>query len=66
MMVSFFACAEFGPHPPPRHQRWVVTVPPVVASAVAPSGNSRRWQGDMDGLVLYMEEVAIGVSYVGW
>ena len=62
LMVSLFACVDFGPRPLPRHQRWVVTVPPVAV----PAGGSRREQWDMDGLVPYMEEVASRVSDDGW
>ena len=62
LMVSLLVCADVGPFPPPGHPRRVVTVPPTAA----PSGNSRRWQRDMDGLISYMEEVATGVSDVGW
>ena len=62
LMVSLLVCAGVGPCPPPGHQRQVVTVPPMAD----PFGSSRRWQWDMDGMVLYMEEVATGVSDVGW
>ena len=41
-------------------------MPPVAASAVAPSENPRKRQWDMDWLVPYMEEVATGVLDVGW
>ena len=43
LMVSLVMCAYVGPFPPPGHQRQVVTVPSVAASAEAPSGNSHRW-----------------------
>ena len=66
LMVSLLVCSYVGPRSPPGHRRQVVTVPPAIASAAAPSGSSRRCQWDMDGLVPYMEEVAIGVSDVGW
>ena len=66
LMVSLIMCADFGPFPPLGHRRQVVTMPPAAASAAAPSGNPRRRQPDMDGLVPYMEEVATGVSDVGW
>ena len=42
LMVSLVVCVDVGPFPPPRHLRRVVTVPPVVASAVVPSENPRR------------------------
>ena len=66
LMVSLIVCVDVGPYPPPGHQRWVVTMPPVAASAVAPSGNPRRRQRDMDWMVPYMEEMDTGVSDVGW
>ena len=65
-MVSLVVCADVGPCPPPGNWRRVVTVPPATASVVAPSGNPHRRQQDMDGLMPYMEEVATGVSDVGW
>ena len=65
-MVSLLVCVDVGPCPPLGHQRRVVTVPPAAAAVAAPSENSRRQQQDMDGLVPYMEEVATGVSDVGW
>ena len=65
LMVSFLVCVDVGPFPPLGHQRRVVTVPPAAASAAAPSGSSRRWQRDMDGLVPYLDELATGVSDVG-
>ena len=43
LMVSLFVCAYVGPCPPPGHRRRVVTVPPMAASMMTPSGNSRRW-----------------------
>ena len=61
-MVSLLVCVDVGPRLPPGHRRRVVTVPP----AAAPSRNSCRKQQDMDGMVPYMEEVATGVSNVGW
>ena len=66
LMVFLLMCADVGPRLPPGHRRWVVTVPPMLASMPAPSGNSCRQQRDMDGIVRYMEEVATGVSDVGW
>ena len=58
LMVSLFVCADVCPCPLPGHQRQVVTVPPTAI----PTGSSHRRQQDMDGLVLYMEELATGVS----
>ena len=66
LIVSLLVCVDVGPHLPPGHWRQVVTLPLVVASAVAPSGNSHRRQQDMDGLIPYMEEVVTRVSDVGW
>ena len=66
LMVSLLVCADVGPRLPPGHRRRVVIVPPSATSAVAPSGSSRRWQRDMDGLVPYMEEVATRVLDVCW
>ena len=66
LMVSLLVCADVGPRPPAGHRRWVVTVPPTMAFVATPSGNSCRWQWDMDRLVPYLDELATGVLDVGW
>ena len=58
LMVSLFVCVDVGPHPPPGHRRWVVTIAP----AVVPTGSSRRQWREMDGVLLYLEWLATRVS----
>ena len=58
LMVSLFVYADIGPHPPLGNQRRVVTIAP----AVVPAGSSHRKRWEMDGVLLYLEQLATGVS----
>ena len=62
IMVSLFVYTDIGPRPLPGHQRRVVSIAP----AAVPTGSSHRRRWEMDGVLLYLERLATGVSDDGW
>ena len=62
LMASLFAYADIGPRLPPGYQRWVV----VIVELVVLAGNPRRWRREVDTIMPHLEQLAEGISDVGW